>query len=235
MTRYVSTSDIQNSALFVTSLVGTHCVSFCTNLNFWIREIERHVLNMTPAEHPREEEEEKLAAPAFLLSECTWRQTAVERSLTLRHLSPPLSFYPSFSSLLFCISMPIPNAHAVCHPPTYNHSLLLTFHTLYTQCDTSCLSSLYNIHIYIAFTIIYWHCSYKTIISCLATYSSMPNSASHQCLQPSLSCEPPPHAGFFYVGLFLLICTPELCDIRKCKKMRGCVGWVGQETCQNDQ
>lgn len=155
---------------------------------------------------------------------CCWKKSHPPTPLTFSY---HLSLY--HSCLLFCISMPIPNAHTVCHPPpppTYNHSLLLTFHTLYTQCDTLCLSPLYNIHIYITFTIIYWHCIYKTIISSLAIYSSTPNPASHHCLQPSLlwastSCR---FLLCLFVG-FLLICTSEIYDIKKLSK--GGVVWGG--------
>lgn len=156
----------------------------------------------------------------------------VSPSATSLLLLSSLSFYSSY--LLFCISIPIPNAHTVCHPPTYNQSLLLTFHTLYTQCDTFCPSSLYNIHIYIAFTIIYWHCSYKTIISCLATYSSTPNPASHHCLQPSRLWASTSRR--FRLRLFVssyLYCRNVW--HQETFKRKGCVGWVGPEIWQNDQ
>lgn len=186
----------------------------------------------------RERTQKKTALAKSIRSKVKQEQPVVERSLTLQHLSPsPFTslFLPLLSSLLYL------HAHPKCtysmSPPTYNHSLLLTFHKLYTQCDTLCLSPLYNIHIYIAFTIIYWHCSYKTVISCLATYSSAPNPASHHCLQPSFlwastSCR-------FLLRLFVCLLVSYLYFRNiwhhETFKRRGCVGWVGQEKCHNDQ
>lgn len=169
---------------------------------------------------------------------------AFSNKLLLKEVSPSdtsllllsLLFLPLLSYLLFCTSMPIPNAHTVCQPPTYNHSLLLTFHTLYTQCDTLSLSPLYNIHIDIAFTIIYWHCSYKTInLSRHIFFYAQPSLTAMFTTVPLVSLHLM-QVPFTFVCLFVssYLYFRNVWH-QETFKRRGCVGWVGQETSQNDQ
>lgn len=100
-------------------------------------------------------------------------QTATESNQSSLFLNPLTRVFTA-SFHLFCISIPTPNAKM--SPPyiiiSFSLTLLYILYIVYFNADAVyiCIhfmpvfSSLYTIHIYVAFTIFYWHYSHHTII-----------------------------------------------------------------------